>query len=53
MANCGNEIWIDTPVNQSKITRLGDYAAGFFLAHEWGHHMADTLGLRFREGPRP
>jgi predicted metalloprotease len=47
MANCGNEIWIDVPVNQSKINRLGDYSAGFFLAHEWGHHMADTLGLRF------
>ena len=47
MANCGNEIWIDTPVNQSKITRLGDYAAGYFLAHEWGHHMADAQRLYF------
>jgi predicted metalloprotease len=47
MANRGNEIWIDVPVNQSKINRLGDYSAGFFLAHEWGHHMADTFGLRF------
>jgi predicted metalloprotease len=39
------EIWIHSGVNQDKINRLGDNAAGFFLAHEWGHHVANVLGL--------
>jgi predicted metalloprotease len=51
MAECPNngnpQIWIHTGVNQDKINRLGDYAAGFFLAHEFGHHIANVLGLRF------
>jgi hypothetical protein len=48
MAYCpGNQIWVHYNVNQSKVTRLGDYAAGYFLAHEWGHHIASVLGLRF------
>lgn len=51
MAQCPNgnqpQIWIHVGVNQDKVTRLGDYAAGFFLAHEWGHHIANVLGLRF------
>lgn len=46
MAACsGNQIWIGYYVNQSKVTRLGDYSAGFFLAHEFGHHLATSLGL--------
>ena len=52
MAECPNggnaQIWIHYYVNQDKVSRLGDYAAGFFLAHEWGHHIAHVLGLRFR-----
>lgn len=49
MAYCpGNQIWIHQGVNQSKVTRLGDYAAGFFVAHEFGHHMATRLGLASR-----
>ena len=51
MAECPNngqpQIWINYSVNQDKVTRLGDYAAGFFLAHEWGHHIGNVLGLRF------
>jgi uncharacterized protein len=51
MAYCGlgsePQIWIHTGVNQGKVTSIGDYAAGFFLAHEWGHHIAKTLGLSF------
>ena len=51
MAECPNygnaQIWIDYNVNQDKINRLGDYAAGFFLAHEFGHHIANVLGLSF------
>ena len=51
MAECPNngnaQIWINYGVNQDKVTRLGDYAAGFFLAHEFGHHIGNVLGLRF------
>lgn len=46
MAYCdGNQIWVEYAVNQGKVDNLGDYAAGFFLAHEWGHHIAHVLGL--------
>ena len=52
MAECPNngqpQIWIHVGVNQAKVTQLGDYAAGFFLAHEWGHHIGNVLGLSFR-----
>ena len=51
MAYCpyGSEpqIWIHVGVNQSKVTGIGDYAAGVFLAHEWGHHIANMLRLSF------
>jgi predicted metalloprotease len=42
-----DQIWVHRGVNQDKINRLGDYAAGFWLAHEWGHHVADEYGLRY------
>jgi predicted metalloprotease len=49
MAYCSNvqrpEIWIHSGVNQDKVNRLGDNAAGFFVAHEFGHHIANVLGL--------
>ena len=51
MAYCpyGSEpqIWIHVGVNQSKVTGIGDYAAGVFLAHESGHHIANMLRLSF------
>lgn len=45
--NAPREIWVHVGVNQSKINRLGDYAAGFFLAHEFGHHVANVLRKPF------
>jgi predicted metalloprotease len=49
MAYCWGpkQIWVHTGVNQSKIDRLRDYAAGFWLAHEWGHHIANELNLDY------
>jgi len=42
---CANgSIYLNAPVLQSKINRLGDYAAGFWLAHEFGHHLAAKIG---------
>jgi predicted metalloprotease len=42
---CGGNIYFNVPVNQSKIDRLGDYASGYWLAHEFGHHVAASLGI--------
>jgi len=42
---CGGDIYFHVPVNQDKINRLGDNAAGYWLAHEFGHHVATSLGL--------
>ncbi len=46
-AYCGGNVYVHVPVNQSKINRLGDYASGFWLAHEMGHHVAASIGYSF------
>lgn len=44
---CQGDVYVHLSVNQSKIDRLGDYAAGFWMAHEFGHHVAASMGHRF------
>jgi predicted metalloprotease len=44
---CGGNVYVNVAANQSKINRLGDYASGYWLAHEMGHHVAASLGYRF------
>lgn len=41
-----HEIYLHVGENQAAINRRGDYAAGSTLAHEFGHHIAESLGLR-------
>jgi hypothetical protein len=41
---CKGNVYMHQPVQQSKLNRLGDYASGFWLAHEMGHHIATSVG---------
>jgi predicted metalloprotease len=37
-------IFLDWAWHWSLLEQFGDYASGFVLAHEWGHHVQDQLG---------
>jgi Putative neutral zinc metallopeptidase len=47
-----NTVYLDYSGQQGLLSRLGDHAAGGFLAHEWGHRaqaIMDTLVADFRK----
>jgi predicted metalloprotease len=37
-------LFLDWAWHWSLLEQFGDYASGFVLAHEWGHHVQDQLG---------
>jgi predicted metalloprotease len=55
---CGADrtVFLEIPFFEKRIVPVGDAATATVVAHEWGHHIENMLGLfndpRFQSGPR-
>jgi hypothetical protein len=45
-------LYLDHRWLQSLATEYGDYAVGFVIAHEWGHHVQNVRGIDLRRVPK-